>query len=200
MKLDVEVPGDGRRHQYCWGCRAETVTPHGGAAGFTCTTCGREHDRVLVIDPELNWWTDPSGEYWHETAGVFVRRADGLYLFFERVFFPLQWTIPAGHVDAGEDPRRAAQRELKEEVGLTAALPGLVELGTQDIPGDSCWRGSDAHRWHPYLVNVPANTTVQVLEEGHRPIWITLADALTRPLTAPVRTLIERHQGKRLPT
>jgi 8-oxo-dGTP pyrophosphatase MutT (NUDIX family) len=195
MRLDVEPPEDGLRHQYCWGCRAETVTPDHGAAGFFCTTCGREHSRALVIDPAVNWWVDPSGEYWHESAGVFVRRADGLFLFFERVYFPLLWTVPAGHVDSGEEPRRAARRELQEEVGLEVALTDVIELGVDDVPGDSCWRGSDAHRWHSFLVEVPADTTVEVLEEGRRPEWLSPADALSRPLTVPVRTLIERYKG-----
>ncbi|MFD0686085.1 NUDIX domain-containing protein [Actinomadura fibrosa] len=193
MKLDVEVPGDGRRHQYCWGCRAETVTAVDGAAGFRCATCGEEYPRTLAVDPALTWWVDGTGEYWHATAGVFVRRADGRFLLFERVYFPLRWTVPAGHIDAGEDPRHAARRELGEEVGLLVDEADLVLVGVDEMPGDSCWRGSDAHRWHTYVVDVPAGTTVQVLEEGRRPAWLTPSEALGRPLTVPVRALIERY-------
>lgn len=189
----MEVPDDGRRHQYCWGCRAETVTPQHGAAGFVCGTCGAVHGRTLVVDPAVTWWVDGSGEYWHASAGVFVRRGDGRFLLFERVFFPLQWTVPAGHVDAGEDPRAAARRELEEEVGLSVGLADLVEVGVDDVPGDECWRGSDAHRWHSFLVKVPAGTSVRVLEEGRRPCWLSLAEALERPLTVPVRALINRY-------
>jgi 8-oxo-dGTP pyrophosphatase MutT (NUDIX family) len=193
MKLDVELPDDGRRHQYCWGCRAQTVIPNPGTAGFGCTTCGQRYHRALVIDPAVTWWVDATGEYWHESAGVFVRRADGLFLFFERVLFPLEWTVPAGHVDAGEEPRLAARRELWEEVGLSTEPDDLAELGVDEMLGDSCWRGSDAHRWHSFLVEVPAGTTVEVREEGHRPKWLSLREALDHPLTVPVRTLIERY-------
>ncbi|GAA1542491.1 hypothetical protein GCM10009678_26210 [Actinomadura kijaniata] len=193
MKLDVEVPGDGRRHQYCWGCRAETVSPERGAPSFTCSTCGESHPRSLVVDPGTTWWVDGAGEYWHATAGIFVRREDGRFLLFERSLFPPGWTVPAGHIDTGEDPRHAARRELREEVGLDAALPDLVELGVEDVVGDRCWRGSDAHRWHSYLVTVPDDTVVEVLEEGHRPRWLLPSEALELPLTFPVRALLPRY-------
>ncbi len=30
-----------------------------------------------------------------------------------------RWTIPKGHIEKGESPRQAAEREIKEETGLT---------------------------------------------------------------------------------
>jgi 8-oxo-dGTP diphosphatase len=44
----------------------------------------------------------------------------GKILFVERVMEPRQgyWTLPAGFVDAGEDPAQAAVREVKEETNL----------------------------------------------------------------------------------
>jgi 8-oxo-dGTP pyrophosphatase MutT (NUDIX family) len=198
VKLDLEPPEDGRYHQYCWGCRAEaveTLEPVDGRIGFRCAACGGTFPRTLAIGPDMRWWVDTAGEYWHESAGVFVHRADGRYLFFERTFFPLEWTVPAGHVDVGEDPRIAAARELVEEVGLSADPHELVPLGVDDIAGDSCWRGSDAHRWHPFRLEVPAATEVQVLQEGRRPTWLPLGTALEKKLTVPVRYVIERYRG-----
>jgi ADP-ribose pyrophosphatase YjhB (NUDIX family) len=43
-----------------------------------------------------------------------------------------QWTIPWGHVDAGESPMAAALREVHEEGGVDAVVEGL--LGVQELP------------------------------------------------------------------
>lgn len=193
MKLPAfAVRDDGRYHRYCWGCHAETVEPVTGRAAFACSSCGGEHPRTLVIDPAVSWWVDETGEYWHESAGVFVRHGDR-FLFFERVFFPLRWTIPAGHVDTGEDPRTAAAREVKEEVGLDVPQAALSLLGIADMVGDSCWRGSDAHRWHTFVAEVSNPGDVVVLEEGWKPMWLTPAEALAKPLTVPVRRALEMY-------
>jgi ADP-ribose pyrophosphatase YjhB (NUDIX family) len=42
-----------------------------------------------------------------------------------------QWTIPWGHVDAGESPMAAALREVLEEGGVQAEVEGL--LGVQEL-------------------------------------------------------------------
>ncbi len=39
-----------------------------------------------------------------------------------------KWTLPAGFVDAGEDPARAAERECLEETGLQVRVIGLVDV------------------------------------------------------------------------
>jgi 8-oxo-dGTP diphosphatase len=39
-----------------------------------------------------------------------------------------QWTLPAGFVDADEDPPRAAERECLEETGLRVHIQGLVDV------------------------------------------------------------------------
>ncbi len=58
--------------------------------------------------------------------------SDGKVLLTRRVNEPFKgfWTLPAGFVDACEDPARAAERECLEETGLVVQVNGLYKLVT----------------------------------------------------------------------
>ena len=62
-------------------------------------------------------------------AGVLVRRENEV-LLVRRVMEPNrgEWTLPAGFVDADEDPAKAAIREVLEETGLVVELTGLIDV------------------------------------------------------------------------
>jgi ADP-ribose pyrophosphatase len=198
MKLNFDWKNDGKLHQYCMHCHAETVERifENDKTFYLCRTCQKRHERSIVIDPGVEWWIGEDGEYWHESAGVFIRNSEGKFLFYERLMFPFAITVPAGHIDTGEDPLTTARRETTEEVGYKAET--FIEIGTDDIVGDSCRRGSDAHRWHTYLVPTGKVLDLEVTEkdEGHKPMWLTLDEALTKDLTYPVRYLIEKYRDK----
>ncbi|MCL4559922.1 MAG: NUDIX domain-containing protein [Chloroflexi bacterium] len=51
-------------------------------------------------------------------------------LLVQRVNHPAQglWTLPAGFVDSGEDPAKAAERECLEETGLVVHVTGLIDV------------------------------------------------------------------------
>ncbi len=62
-------------------------------------------------------------------VGVMVV-VDGRILLVRRAMNPEKgkWSIPAGFVDSGEDPKETAVREAAEETGLRVAISGLVDV------------------------------------------------------------------------
>ena len=77
-----------------------------------CPSCGRIH----FIDPKV-------------AVGVLIQDA-GRLLLIKRGNDPERgkWTVPAGFVDGGEDPARAAEREALEETGLVVRVTGLFDV------------------------------------------------------------------------
>jgi ADP-ribose pyrophosphatase YjhB (NUDIX family) len=193
LRIDFLNPLDNVYGEYCLHCHAPAIEWQvvNGRKSCTCRSCGRPAERALVIDPAISWWLDEDGEYWHESAGVFVRDPRRRFLFFQRTAFPYALTVPAGHVDHGESPRGAAVRELGEEVGIHDAEPR--HIASEHLRGDVCRRGSDAHLWHAYRLDVAAAPEVTVNEEGTAPVWLTLTEVRSRRLTFAVRRIIEVH-------
>jgi ADP-ribose pyrophosphatase YjhB (NUDIX family) len=172
---------------------------------FYCRECGQCDERRDCRGPSLRFWPGPDGMLRHESCGVFVRTPDFRFLFYRRTAFPAgTTTVPSGHVDAREDgsgerPEVAAARELAEEIrirDLSITAGQILPVATDDIVGDSCRLGSDAHQWHSFLAVLDSPIEpehVTVIEEGTEPVLLTLEQALTKELTFPVRYVIERH-------
>lgn len=135
-------------------------------------------------------------EYWHESVGVFVFNEDGKALFFERTIYPFAFAIPAGHLDTGEDAETAAKRELQEEAGIEA--PSVKLFSEEDVIGDECRRGADNHKWHLYTTKVEDVGEIKINDEGVKPVWLTLEEALQKELVYPVKYFIQKYEDKLL--
>lgn len=194
MKLPFDYPKQGY-HQYCLNCfdEAVSVVHKNKKTYYHCSSCGQTNERSLVIDPKITSWLDDDREYWHESAGVFIKNPAKEVLFFQRTTYPFSLTVPAGHVDVGEKPARAAQREVQEEVGLVIDAKQLHHVATNNLTNDPCRRGADSHVWHAYVVQLPEHTNISVQEEGEDAVWLMPDEALKRDLTSPVRYHLERY-------
>lgn len=92
------------------------------------------------------------GKPWRPNVGVALFNPSGLVLIGRRfrddgpeIILPgLEWQMPQGGIDADENPRDAAMRELWEETGVRSALYlGETDWLTYDFPP---WHGPQSHR------------------------------------------------------
>ena len=118
----------------------------------------------------------------HTSVGILVWNNDRL-LLIERKKFPFGFAPPAGHVDNAESYKKAAKKELLEEVGLTATRLSLLWEGDKDNP---CRRpGGTWHAWKLYEATTKG--TIKPSQDETKSVgWFTKYE---------VQTLAERTEG-----
>jgi len=109
---------------YCARCGTPlTSEEHFGRERPTCPSCAW----VYFANPKV--------------AVAVVLQQNHRVLLVRRANEPFRgrWTLPAGFMDAGEDPRLAAERECLEETGLQVQVARVVDV----IAGREHPRGAD---------------------------------------------------------
>lgn len=82
--------------------------------------------KLRPICPRCEWIYFPDPKV---AVAVLIRNENDV-LLVRRANDPARgrWTLPAGFVDAGEDPVLAAERECFEETGLRVKVNGLLDV------------------------------------------------------------------------
>ena len=97
-----------------------------------CVRCGSPLDTAMLfghLRPACSacgwiYFADP------KVAVAALIEKDGKVLLVRRANDPQRglWTLPAGFIDAGEDPVRAIERECLEETGLSVRVESLIDV------------------------------------------------------------------------
>ena len=108
-----------------------------------CPRCGtavtrqERFGKMHLVCPQCEWiyFEDP------KVAAAVLVEQDGRVLLVRRNNEPFRglWTLPAGFVDRGEDPARAAERECLEETCLSVHVKRVLDV----IAGQEHERGAD---------------------------------------------------------
>ena len=103
----------------------------------------------------------------------------------------LLWSLPKGHVEAGETEEQTAVREVHEETGILGAVVG--KLGTIDF-----WFVADGRRVHKtvhhylLLATDPDEELSDADVEVSEVAWVPMAQIAERLAYADERRLVER--------
>jgi 8-oxo-dGTP diphosphatase len=97
-----------------------------------CPSCGNPTTRQFVHGRDRPVCDHCGYIHFEEpkvAAGVLVVKG-GKVLLVRRIMEPRRgmWSLPAGFVDADEDPAEAAVREVREETGLVIEIEGLLDV------------------------------------------------------------------------
>jgi 8-oxo-dGTP pyrophosphatase MutT (NUDIX family) len=100
----------------------------------------------------------------------------------------LRWSLPKGHLEAGESPQQAAVREVAEETGIEGEIFG--ELGTIDY-----WFVAEGRRIHKtvhhYLLRATGGELSDADVEVTEVAWVPLPDIGRRLAYPDERNLIK---------
>jgi 8-oxo-dGTP pyrophosphatase MutT (NUDIX family) len=101
------------------------------------------------------------------------------------------WSLPKGHIEAGETPEAAAIREIQEETGISGSI--VAPLGVIDF-----WFMAENRRVHKtvhhFLLQAVGGELSSDDAEVDSVEWVPLEDMSTRLAYADERRLMDRVQ------
>lgn len=104
------------------------------------------------------------------------------------------WTLPKGHLEAGEDEAAAAVREIAEETGVHCELGELLQRMTYPVFKRGVWRDKQVAY---FLARAPHVAPTPRLDEGIAEArWLPPDDALSRLSYAQVRDVVRRAMAR----
>ena len=126
--------------------------------------------------------TDPSSLPYRPCVGVLLFNDDGRVFMGRRIGLPVRfdergmWQLPQGGIDEGETPRKAALRELAEEIGVKRVeyLAETPDWLYYDLPEElmgKVWDGKyrgQKQKWFA-LRHTGSEREINLNVPGHRP-------------------------------
>ena len=106
----------------------------------------------------------------HETMGTLIEK-DGKFLLIRRSKEPCKgfWALPGGHVDEGETPAEAAQRETREEVGEVEVEKEHFDV----LDPEEIWVG---HQHRCYYFRGKVTGEIKAGSDAEEARWFTLEE------------------------
>lgn len=106
------------------------------------------------------------------SAGFIVaRKTDALRFLILK--FNGRLDFPKGLINAGEDPKTAALRELQEETGIKANEVRIIEGFTKSVKYFFRWNNDTVHKEVTYFLAMTDRGDVQVSSEHDSYSWMT---------------------------
>lgn len=97
---------------------------------------------------------------------------------------PLEWELPGGKVELGEDPRAALVRELREEIGVDAEVGAIWDVLFHRYPDFDLVM-------LVFLARLPAGAAVKCLQVADFE-WVERHALASHPILAADRPLLDR--------
>lgn len=124
---------------------------------------------------------------WVVAPKVFVKGPSGRYLFIQRSapskHFAMQWELPGGKMDEGEEIGECLIRETKEETGLDLTLTGVAGAGAGSIP--------NLNLAYMFMTGIVDSENVILSDEHDDFKWISLEDARQLDLLPALKSYIK---------